>query len=434
MITTFYQRLRFARALRSYPYAMLWVGQAISALGNAIFTLALAWQVLLMTHSGTAIGLVLLAGSVPRLVFTLLGGVAADRLPRRKIILWSDGGRGLVVFFITILGLTGHLQFWYLVVEALIFGVIGGFFNPAIMSITPDIVVKEDLASANVLQSLSDYTSRLLGPLLGALLIALITPMGAFAVNALSFFISLAFLLPVRIPESHLALTRTASGTKAEAGLAGEGAKRQGFRRVMGDIGEGFRYVRGSRWLWVSILASSIGNIGITVSLGVALPLLVYKVYGQGAWLLGLISVATAVGAMLALLLIGQLAKTRRRGLLAFLAMVPACLGFIIFGLPFPVAATPVLVPLINVVIGFGLAYFNTVWFTIMQEMVPREKLGRVLSLDDLGSYVMTPVAQGAGGILADAIGPTTISMLGGVLCLGTVILPLFVREIRDME
>ena len=432
VITTFNQRLRFARAFKSRPYTMLWIGQAISSMGNSVFSLALAWQVLLMTHSGTAMGIVLLAVSIPQLIFVLIGGVAADRLPRRMIILWSDGGRGLVVLLITILGVTGHLQFWHLVVEALIFGVVSGFFSPAIMSITPDLVEKEDLASANALKALSDNITRLLGPLLGAVLIALITPMGAFAANALSFFISVVFLVCVRIPERHLMPSPEASGELGPAEKTS--ARRRGIRFVIADIGEGLGYVRGSRWLWVSILFFSIGNIGILAPLGVALPLLVSTVYGQGAWLLGLMSAGGAIGSMLALLLIGQAAKMKRRGLLAYLSMVPTCLGFIIFGLPFPHVGAPVIAPLADVMVGFGIAYYNTIWFTIMQEMIPREKLGRVMSLDTLGSFAMAPAAQGLGGILTDLIGPAMVCILGGSLCLVTIVIPLFAREIREMK
>jgi MFS family permease len=94
----------------------------------------------------------------------------------------------------------------------LIFGIVSGFFDPAIRSITPDLVAKEDLASANALTSLSGNIARLLGPTLGAWLIALISPMGAFAANALSFFLSVAFLLSVRIPERHIAPSQEASG------------------------------------------------------------------------------------------------------------------------------------------------------------------------------------------------------------------------------
>src|SRR5690348_2574008 len=110
MIVALTRRMRFARAFKSRPFTFIWLGQTISNLGDGIFNVALAWQVLLMTHSGTAMGVVLIASMIPRLVFSLLGGVAADRLPRRLIVLWSDGGRGLIVLLISILGFMHQLR------------------------------------------------------------------------------------------------------------------------------------------------------------------------------------------------------------------------------------------------------------------------------------------------------------------------------------
>src|SRR6266851_2085503 len=250
MMATSGKRLQFARALKSRPYAMIWIGQTISNLGDGIFNVALAWQILLMTHSGTAMGVVLIASMIPRLVFVLIGGVAADRLPRRLIILWSDGGRGVIVLLISILGFTGFLQFWHLIIESLIFGVVDGFFNPAIMAITPDLVEKDDLASANALGSMSSNLAQLVGPLVGAGLIALINPIGAFAVNALSFFISVAFLLSVRIPERHVARPLEIQGPVGEEIQAvvdnfnvpmpeETPEKRRGFRDVIENVQEG---------------------------------------------------------------------------------------------------------------------------------------------------------------------------------------------------
>src|SRR5258708_4238197 len=312
MIATVGKRLQFARAFKSRRYTMIWIGQAISNLGDGIFTIALAWQVLVMTHSATAMGLVLIASMVPRLAFALIGGVAADRLPRRLIILWSDGGRGVLVLLISILGFLGYLQFWHLIVEALLFGVVDGFFNPAIMAITPDLVDKEDLASANALNSVSSNLAQLLGPLLGAGLIAAFTPMGAFAGNALSFFLSVAFLLSVSIPERHVAQL-----TDEEEKLREKSVKPQGFNGVMTDIQEGLVYVRSSRWVMVTILNAAINNIGFMAALAVAMPKLVASVYGQGSALLGLISAAEAIGSLLALLLIGPATRLKKRGLLA---------------------------------------------------------------------------------------------------------------------
>lgn len=445
MLASWLQRMKLVRAFKSRPFTMIWIGQTISNLGDGIFYLALAWQVLLMTHSATAMGIVLIAGMVPRLVFVLIGGVTADRLPRRLIILWSDGGRGVVVLLISILGFTGHLQFWHLVVEALIFGVVDGFFNPAILAITPDLVEKDDLSSANALISLSSTLAQLLGPALGAGFIALTGPMGAFAANALSFFLSVAFLLPVRIPERHInkplqIQEPSVDGTLVEGVPAIEEipeeqpVKRRGIRGVLDDVGEGMVYVRNSRWLWVTLISAAIGNIGIMASLVTSMPKLVHDAYGQGAWLLGLIGTTEAVGSVLAVLLIGQATRMKKRGLLAYLSMTLNSAGLLIFGLPFPRIAAPLIAPLASVLVGFGITFFNTIYFTILQERIPSEKLGRVISLDTLGSFAMIPVGEAVGGILTDHIGPALVFILFGAFNIVNSLIPLLVRQVRETE
>ncbi|HEV2580504.1 MAG TPA: MFS transporter [Ktedonobacteraceae bacterium] len=445
MFASSVKRMKFLRALKSRPFAMIWIGQTISNLGDGIFYLALAWQVLLMTHSGTAMAIVLIAGIIPRLIFVLFGGVAADRLPRRLIILWSDGGRGVIVLLISILGFAGLLQFWHLLVQSFIFGVVDGFFNPAILAITPDLVEKEDLASANALVSLSGNVAQLVGPTVGAGFIALTGPMGAFAANALSFFISMAFLLSVRIPERHVTkpLEIQASavegseieGVQALEGLPEESpAGRKGMRGVLADVQEGLVYVRNSRWVWVTIFSAALGNVGIMASLVTSMPKLVHDVYGQGAWLLGLISTTGAIGSILALILIGQATRLKKRGLLAYLSITVSSIGLLIFGLPFPHAAAPFIAPLASILVDFGIAFFNTIYFTILQEMIPGDKLGRVISLDTLGSFAMIPVGEAVGGILTDRIGPATVFIIFGLFNIVNSLIPLLVREVREME
>ncbi len=432
------EKLRFARALRSRPYALAWIGQTISNLGDGIFTIALAWQVLLMTHSGLAMGTVLLAAMIPRLVFVLIGGVAADRLPRRLIILWSDGGRGAIVLLISVTGFLGHLQFWHLIVEALVFGVIDGFFNPAVQAIVPDLVEKEDLTSANSVIALGNTLAQFLGPMLGAGLIALITPMGAFLANATSFFISVAFLLFVHIPERHVTLVSITPDVVAEniqgVGLAVVPEEKHGFRGVLTDIREGFVYVRQVRWLWVTTISAAFGNIGFMATLAVAMPKLVHDVYGQGAWLLGLIEATGAIGSVLALLLVGRATKIKKRGLLSYLSLTLSCLGILIFGLPFPHSMIFFIAPFASIFVGFGLAAFNTIFFTVLHETIPSDKLGRVISIDTLGSFAMIPVGELLGGIMTDRIGPALVFIISGLINLANVLLPLFVREVRELE
>jgi DHA3 family tetracycline resistance protein-like MFS transporter len=156
--------MRHAQALRSRPFALLWVGQSISALGDGAFATALAWQVLLLKGSGTAMGGVTVAWALPRLFFFLIGGVTADRFPRRLVLLWSDATRAIVVLLIAVLGWAHVLQLWHLITLALLFGVVDGFFVPAYQAITPQLVEKghypqpmPSAASAEALGSCSDH-------------------------------------------------------------------------------------------------------------------------------------------------------------------------------------------------------------------------------------------------------------------------------------
>src|SRR5207302_9341946 len=127
----------------------------ISFIGNGAFTTALAWEVLLLTGSATAMGVVIIAQSLPLIAFLLLGGVAADRLPRRLVMLWSDGGRAVAVLLITALAWAHLLQLWHLIILSLIFGTVNGFFSPAYQAIMPQLVDKEHLSSANSLTRLT---------------------------------------------------------------------------------------------------------------------------------------------------------------------------------------------------------------------------------------------------------------------------------------
>ncbi len=199
----------------SQPFALLWIGQTISTLGDGVSGIALAWLVLLLTGSATAMGLVIAVQILPTVLLLLMGGVTADRFSRRLVMLWSDGGRALVTFLIVGLGWFHLLHLWHLLVLALIFGVVDSFFSPAYSAIMPQLVSTEDLPSANALTALSRQMGRLLCPLMGAACVAITGPVIAFAFDGLTFIISALCLLP-----GHL--WRDLNDTLARAG-----AKRQ---------------------------------------------------------------------------------------------------------------------------------------------------------------------------------------------------------------
>lgn len=413
------QRVRFARALGSKPFALVWSGQTISALGDGVTITALAWQVLVLTGSGTAMGAVLIAETVPRVLFLLLGGVVADRFSRRNVLIWSDAIRGAAVGAIAILGRLDLLALWHLIVLGAIFGLASSFFIPAYQSIPPQLVDADSLPSANALNGLSRQMSQLFGPALGAACVALTGISAAFAIDALSFGVSAVCLAAVRIPPLPKA--------------APDDARPRGLRGLVADIREGLSYVLRSPWLWVTIAIASLGNVG-WAPMQVALPKLIKDVYGQDVWLLGAMGTAIAAGSIVTMLLIGQSRRLRHRGILAYGGLLFSSVSVIVLGLPLPHQLAPTIAITAGVFFGVGLAIFELIWVTSLQELVPPDKLGRVSSVDWVGSLALMPVGLAIVGVLTDRIGASWVFVAGGLLTLILELIAFAVPGIRNLD
>lgn len=501
MVVGMLRRVQFARALRSRRFAWLWSGQTISAMGDGAFLTALAWQVLLLTGSATAMGIALVAQSIPLVLFMLVGGVVADRLPRRLTLLWSDGARAVVTLVVAALGFSGYLHFWHLVALSAIFGLAEAFFRPAYQSIPPELVPVEDLPSANALSSFTRSISTLIGPAVGAALVAASSPAGAFAFDGLTFIISaICLLLMGRVDgQAHpatsapaaptlpaaddaarvasVAPTASAVGAGAapaparvdgELALAGVGllegaqvdalaavgaraaSRRRGLRGVLADIREGVSYVTGSTWLWLTIALASLGNVAFA-PLQVSLPRLVHDTFHQGVWLLGAILTAVSIGSILATLVVGQFKRIRHRGVVAYVSLIVSSAAVASFGIPLgmfgvgalhlgalggagglPAEAALALAG--GAVMGAGLGVFEIIWATTMQELVPPDKLGRVSSVDWLGSLCLQPIGLVVVGALTDVIGPAWMFVAGGVFSVFLTLLGLLSRSIRQLD
>jgi DHA3 family tetracycline resistance protein-like MFS transporter len=416
-------RLRFARALRSRPFALLWLGQTISTLGDGAYLTALAWQVLTLTGSGAAMGIVLIATAVPRVLFMLLGGVIADRLPRRLVMLWADVGRAVAVGTIAVLSYTNTLQFWQLVALGLLFGLSQAFFLPAYQSIAPQLVEIEALPSANALTGLTREIGMLAGPALGALLVANFSTASAFGFDALTFLVSALCLLAVRVPIKPLL---------AREGIDVAPAPRRGVRGVFADIREGIGYVAASSWLWVTIAIAAFGN-ALRAPYSVTLPLHVRNFYHYDVGLYGAIFSAFAVGSILATLVVGQVRRLHHRGVVAYSALLVSSLAMMAFALPVPHDLVPAVTLTAGALDGAGIGVFEIIWVTVLQEMIPSEKLGRVTSVDFVGSFVFQPLGLAAIGFLTDAVATPMIFFACGALSLLLNLSAFFVRGIREL-
>lgn len=431
MIAAINERVLPLRVLRRRSFTLVWAGQSISTIGDGIYRVALAWTVLLLTGSALAMGVVYLATLLPTIALTLFGGVAADRLPRRLIMLWSDGGRGVIVALVAALALGHLLQLWHLLALAFLFGVADGFFAPAYQSIIPQLVEGESLQSANALIQSTTELCRILGPVLGAAFLAATANSSlAFALDAASFFISAGCLVALRLPPAAQPGSEVSAGTEGGSQVGREAEAPGG---ILADIREGLHYVLGTPWLWITIIVAAITNICYSVPLAAVLPKLVADFYHAGPGLFGLLVSADAAGYLVASVLL-LFVHSHRRGLLAYGVGAVSWLGMVALGLPFPHADEAVVATIASMCIGFGIGVFTVIEVSLIQELVPERLLGRVMSVDMVGSYLLLPLGLVAVGWIADHIGPAPIFVIGGVLSLLLTALALCAKSIRTLS
>lgn len=402
------------RALGHRPFALLWVGQTASRFGDALYGVALAWWVLEQTGSATAMGTALICTYSPMVLFLLVGGVVVDRLPRLPIMLISDLLSGLVVAGVALLAATDQLAVWHIYVASLCFGTASAFFEPAYTAAVPDLVPVDALPSANAATLVGHRLATVVGPAAGAFLVSLGGTPVAFAANAVSFFLSAACVLPL--------LTGTRSASPVAVGRVRRGVWR--------DLGDGVRVVLASPWLWVTIAIASLGNITYGGPLAVALPFLIREHLAAGVGLLGVVYSATSVGTILGALWLGRSQRLHHRGLLAYGAWGMGGLMVLLLGLPIGIGG----VLGAALVIGVTGAAFGLVWTVTLQELVPRTALGRVASIDQLGSFALLPVGYWLTGWATDRLGPAPVFVVGGALTLGLMLVGLAHPAVRRLD
>lgn len=399
------------RSLANSSFALLWSGQTISRLGDSFYTIALALWVLQKTGSAAAMGLVLICSFVPTLFLLLVGGAFVDRFSRLGVMLSSDVLRVGIVGLVALLAISGRLELWHVLVMSALFGVVDAFFYPAYGAIVPDIVEESDLPSANSLRSISLELAGIIGPALAGLLVARDGTGLAFGLDGLSFLISAVCLLI--IPRKKVLL-------KAVEGESG----------ILADVNEGLQTVLHSPWLWITITIATFSTLTLAGPFDAALPLLVKQRFGSTVQVYGALMALTSVGSLLAAILLGRVKRLRHRGYLLYGAWLTTSLMLIPLGLPSPL----VIMALAVCIFGAGITTLGLAWTNSLQELVPSEQLGRVYSIDALGSNVLVPVGYGLAGIAADHFGPPLVFIVGGIISATVIALGLLHPAIRAVD
>lgn len=413
---TLFDRMRaspLARPLEGRDYRLLVFGAVVSLLGDGFFFVALAWQVYDISNVPTALSFVGVAWTLPMVVFVLIGGAFSDRYDRRRLMIVADLIRGAAIGLMAVLSITGQIQLWHLAALIVFIGIGDAFFNPAFTAMVPDLVPEPHLPAANALTGIyRPLVTQLIGPALAGLTVAAVGPGAAFGVDALTFGVSAVAILGIR--------TRPPKRTTPPPPIT----------RTFVEVKEGLRFVRANPWCWATLLSAMMSLLVFLGPMEVLVPFLVKNRLGLGPEALGLIFAAGGVGSILMALTIGNLGQPRRRITAMYASWSIAVATMALYGLM--TALWQAL--LIGFVVAALFELGQMIWITMLQQLVPRELLGRVSSLDWMISTGLVPVSFALTGPAAELLGPET-TMIGAAL-LGAVLMSslLFVRGVRDPE
>jgi MFS family permease len=395
-------------ALRIRDFALLWSGQAVSALGDGVFTVALVIEVLRVDDRPIALAYVIAARAIPSILLALVGGVVSDRLPRRLVMLTSDTIRGLAVGTIALLVATHHVGLLSLVAMSAIFGAADAFFGPASMSMVPELLPSELLVQGNGLSSTtSSLASSLIGPATGGAIVGLIGTAGSFTADAVSYGVSAACL----------AVMNARPRPKPPGGS------------VLADAREGLAFLRSKRWLVITLIAASIANLFGIAPFAVLLPLLVRHVLHASPLALGLVFAVGGGAGAVASLVVARLGSPPHRIVVMWTAY-----GLAGVAIAAMAAAANVYVVAALSAAEIGLiVYGDVLYVAMMQQLIPNELRGRVFSVSYLLAFVLTPLGTIAGGLAASGLGTRTAILLSGCLS-GACAFVIFIPGVRAPE
>lgn len=392
--------------LRHRDFRLLVAGTATSSLGNAMAPVALAFAVIDLGGSAQELGLVVAAFALAEVVTVLFGGVLGDRVSRKVLMEGSAGACALVQAVLAAVLLTGAASIALLTAMGVVTGCLAALSGPSSQAMTRLTVLAAELASAVSVRRIGQTGSQIVGFSVGGVLVAAAGPGWAIAVDAATYAVAAGCYAALRVPHVR--------GVSAGAS-------------VLGDLGVGLREVLSRTWLWLLIGQALLYHLVYGGAQGVLGPIVVGDGFGRAAW-------GWALASLMAGFVVGGLLTLRwrpRHGLRVGVAMLSLTAAF---PLAMAVSDQLVLVLLGAFVHGLGLEVFSVAWDLSIQQNVPEDRLARVYSFDQVGSFVFRPVGLALTGPVAEAVGyDRWLLVVAGVMAASSL-LALLSRDVRRLE
>jgi MFS family permease len=392
------------RALQVRNYRLYWFGQLISVVGTWMQSTAQAWLVYQLTNSPFALGLVTTLQFLPVTLLTLFGGVIADRIHKRNLMVVTQT---LLLIQATVFGLlvaSGAIQIWHVYVLATLQGLVNAVDNPVRQSFPVELVGREDVGNAVALNSMLFNAARVIGPAVAGVIIAQIGIAPALFINAASFVAVIVALLMMN-PERFFVRAKKPQ------------------RPSIGELVEGLSYaVKTPAVVTVLLVIGVVGTFGYNFS--TVLPLLSGFVLHTNAQGFGELSTALGFGSLIAAIYVAYSRRITFKRLFVGSALFSVFLGMLSLSSIFPLSL------LILVAMGFAGILFTTTANTLLQTIVPDELRGRVMSLYVLLFIGSTPIGAFLTGTLANAIGtPATLGIETALCVIGLTAAVMYYRS-----
>jgi predicted MFS family arabinose efflux permease len=395
-------------SLKIRDFRIYWAGMLVSLVGSWIQTVAQSWLIFDLTKSVFLLGLAGFLGSIPVFLFSLFGGVAADRVNKRSILLLTQNAFMALAFLLAILTQLKFITPWQVMFIALLNGTVMAFDAPSRQAIVAELVGREHLLNAVALNSAAFNSSRLIGPALAGMLIATVGMSGCFYVNGISFLAVIAALIFIKIPP---------------------GSKKESNKTFIKDLLEGLYFVRDHRTILLLIT-----TVGITSLFGISyvilMPVFANDILKVGVKGLGMLMSASGLGALVAALLLARLGKYRNKGRLLVFSLAVFSASLVIFAL-----SKIYLLSLAALALtGWSSVTAMSLVNTSLQELVPDNFRGRVMSAFMFTFAGIMPFGNLLAGTLSQFWGVTFTVALSGLICaVSFLVINILYPEIRSI-
>ena len=374
---------RMPPAFRYPAFRAYWTGLLCAVTGFQMFRVAQSWLVYELTGSPLYLGYALAANAIPGIFFNLVGGVFADRLDKRVLILLTQGGTGLLILALALLAITGVVEVWHILVIAFLTGAVEAFDNPARQALYPHLIDRSAMTSAVALNSSIWQGTRIIAPAIAGFLIDLVNTGTALFVSSAGFLVMTVVMLFLRIPP----IPQGAPANPARA------------------LWEGMTFI-GRNGVFAFLIGMTFFNSFFGMAYVLLMPVFAVDVLEVGATGQGFLLGVGGVGSLLTTIWLGARGGFQRRGLAIVVGAITFGLGVIAFGVTSHFLGWYYLALALMVLVGCSNSIYMISIQSSLQMLVPDNVRGRVM-----GFYSMTWSIMPLGGLQAGAL--ASISWIG---------------------